>query len=143
MLHPPDADTSAAELVRLHNLRPHPEGGWFRETFRDAATDSSGRSRSTAIYFLLEAHERSARHRVDASEVWHHYAGASLELTIEHDGQVDRIVLGDRIADGQRPQAVVPAGAWQWARPLGGWVLVGCTVAPAFELDGFELEAEP
>jgi predicted cupin superfamily sugar epimerase len=131
---------AADEIVRLLDLRPHPEGGHFRETFRDAATDASGRSRSTAIYFLLAAGEVSAWHRVDAVEVWHFYAGAPLALTLSADGHdAETRRLGPNLAAGERPQVVVPENWWQAAEPLGAWTLVGCTVAPAFEFSGFEM----
>ena len=131
---------SAAEVVRLLDLAPHPEGGFYRETFRDpAAVD--GRAVSTAIYYLLPAGQTSAWHRVDAAEVWHFYAGAPLELSLADAS--GRIVhrLGADLASGERPQLVAPAGAWQRARSLGAWTLVGCTVAPGFEFAGFELAA--
>jgi predicted cupin superfamily sugar epimerase len=130
----------AEEVVRLLGLAPHPEGGFYRETFRAPAPDG-GRAASTAIYYLLRAGEVSAWHRVmDADEVWHHYAGGTLELTLAAEGQERSSVrLGADLAAGERPQAVVPAGVWQTARPLGGWVLAGCTVAPAFEFAGFEM----
>lgn len=123
----------AGEVVDLLGLQPHPEGGWYRETFRDAAGE--GRAASTAIYFLLEAGQESRWHRVDAAEVWHHYAGAPLLLSIGETGHR----LGPDLTAGERPQAVVPAGVWQKARSLGDWTLVGCTVAPGFEFAGFEL----
>jgi uncharacterized protein len=131
---------TAEEIVELLGLQPHPEGGFYRETFRAPAPDG-GRGASTAIYYLLRGGDVSAWHRVvDADEVWHHYAGAPLELILSADGQERRSVrLGTDLAAGERPQAVVPAGVWQAARPLGGWVLVGCTVAPAFEFAGFEM----
>ena len=134
------AELSAADIVRLLDLKPHPEGGHFRETFRDARTKDS-RAHSTAIYFLLDAGERSHWHRVDAVEVWHYYAGAPLMLEIATDraGPIESITLGVDLAAGQRPQAAVPAHAWQTARSLGAWTLVGCTVAPGFEFAGFEL----
>jgi predicted cupin superfamily sugar epimerase len=129
----------AEEVVRLLGLAPHPEGGFYRETFRAPAPDGR-RAASTAIYYLLRAGEVSAWHRVDADEVWHHYAGGTLELTLAAEGQERSSVrLGADLAAGERPQAVVPAGVWQTARPLGGWVLAGCTVAPAFEFAGFEM----
>jgi hypothetical protein len=128
---------TADDIVRLLDLNPHPEGGHFRETFRD---DGRPRGASTAIYYLLKAGERSHWHRVDAAEVWHWYAGEALELSIgEHDGAVTKHVLGPNLASGERPQIVVPANAWQSARPLGRYTLVGCTVAPAFEFAGFEM----
>jgi uncharacterized protein len=136
---------SAADIIRLLDLKPHPEGGHFRETFRDKPDShaGAGRSASTAIYFLLGRGERSHWHRVDAVEIWHWHAGAPLELEIaEQKGRVERITLGCDLASGQRPQAVVPAHAWQAARSLGDWTLVGCTVAPGFEFSGFELAPE-
>lgn len=136
------AETSAEEVVRLLGLAPHPEGGFYRETFRGDRGEAAGgdRGASTAIYYLLRAEDVSAWHRVDADEVWHHYAGAPLELRLWRDGgEVSVIRLGSDLAAGERPQGVVPAGVWQSARPLGGWVLVGCTVAPAFEFGGFEM----
>ena len=123
------------EVIAALGLEPHPEGGWFRETWREPAT--------TAILYLLRAGERSRWHRVDATEIWHFYAGDPLELSLSGDGrQVDRHVLGLDLAAAHRPQLVVPAHAWQSARPLGAWILAGCTVAPAFQFSGFEL-AEP
>jgi hypothetical protein len=121
-------------------LEPHPEGGLFRETFRAPAPEG-GRGPMTAIYYLLREGEVSAWHRVrDAAEVWHHYAGAALELSISEDGRALRgLRLGDDLAAGELPQAVVPAGAWQAARSLGAWTLAGCTVAPAFSFAAFEL----
>jgi hypothetical protein len=130
---------SADEIIRLLDLCPHPEGGHYRETFRDAATAGNGRSASTAIYFLLEAGEVSHWHRVDAAEVWHWYAGAPLSLAIVAEGSRSDVRLGMDLAAGERPQAVVPAHAWQQALSLGAWTLVGCTVAPGFGFAGFEL----
>ncbi|MFD1986352.1 cupin domain-containing protein [Mesorhizobium newzealandense] len=134
--------TSAAEIIAILGLKPHPEGGWYAETFRDGA--GGARGHSTAIYFLLEQHQVSAWHRVrDATEVWHFHAGAPLALSMsEEDGAVFEQVLGIELAAGERPQIVVPAGWWQSARSLGEWTLVGCTVAPGFEFATFEL-AEP
>jgi len=134
---------TADQIVRLLDLEPHPEGGRFRETFRDTATVASGadsvRAASTAIYFLLRAGEVSRWHRVDASEVWHWYAGAPLALTLADAKDRRDIRLGPDLAAGERPQAVVPAGAWQQAASLGDWTLVGCTVAPGFQFAGFEM----
>ena len=132
---------SAHDVIRLLGLKRHPEGGHYCETFRDAGDMPGGRGASTAIYFLLAAGERSHWHRVDAAEVWHFYAGAPLTLmTAETDaGPVTTTVLGPDLAAGERPQAVVPAGVWQAAESLGGWTLVGCTVAPAFVFPGFDL----
>lgn len=130
------APITAEEVIDLLGLEPHPEGGRFAETWRAPA---EGRSPGTAIYFLLRAGERSHWHRVDAAEVWHHYAGASLRLSISDGTTTDEHALGIDLRAGERPQAVVPAGAWQAAESLGEWTLVGCTVSPGFEFDGFEL----
>ncbi|MGD2131696.1 MAG: cupin domain-containing protein [Maricaulaceae bacterium] len=133
----------AQDIVDRLGLEPHPEGGWFRETFRDAHVDEAGRSRATLIYFLLEADKTSAWHKVDATEMWLWHAGAPLELKIAADGgAVETTLLGADLAAGQRPQGVVPAHAWQSARPVGGWSLVSCAVAPAFAFEGFEMAAE-
>ena len=130
---------SAAEVIRLLDLAPHPEGGHFRQTFRDAVT-VNGRVASTAIYYLLARGERGHWHRVDAVEVWHYYAGAPLELEIvQPAGGIARLTLGPDLAAGALPQAIVPVHAWQAAQSLGDWTLVGCTVAPGFEYAGFEL----
>jgi predicted cupin superfamily sugar epimerase len=130
---------SAADVIALLELAPHPEGGHFRETFRDARGEGA-RAASTAIYFLLAAGEVSRWHRVDAAEVWHWYAGAPLLLEkAAPAGASEPVRLGPDLAAGERPQAVVPAGHWQSARSLGAWTLVGCTVAPGFEFAGFEL----
>jgi uncharacterized protein len=131
--------TSAEIIVRLE-LRPHPEGGHYRETFRDPGPEMNGRARSTAIYFLLSRGERSHWHRIDVAEVWHYYAGDALTLRIANDGCAGHTVrLGRDIAAGERPQAIVPASAWQSAESTGDWTLVGCTVAPGFEFAKFEL----
>lgn len=124
-------------LIAALGLEPHPEGGHFRETWRDPGTGDRGAG--TAIYYLLRAGEVSAWHRIDATEIWHHYAGAALRLTIREDGRETRVTLGPDVAAGERPQAIVPAHAWQTAESLGAWTLVGCTVSPAFEFSGFEL----
>ncbi|HEY7552339.1 MAG TPA: cupin domain-containing protein [Hyphomicrobiaceae bacterium] len=129
----------AAEIIRLLGLQPHREGGHYRETFRGAAGGASGRAHSTAIYFLLRAGEVSRWHRVDAAEVWHWYAGAPLLLTVADAAGPRETRLGIDFGSGERPQAVVPAHAWQQAQSLGAWTLVGCTVAPGFEFAGFEM----
>ena len=131
---------SEQEIVRLLALAPHPEGGWYRETFRDTRCDADGRAASSLIYFLLGAGDVSAWHRVDAAEVWHWYAGAPLVLTVSPNGHdAEARHLGPDLRAGQRPQIVVPANWWQTAASLGGWTLVGCTVAPAFQFSTFEL----
>jgi predicted cupin superfamily sugar epimerase len=135
----PDDALSAEEVVRRLDLKAHPEGGYFRETFRDAP-GPDGRSRATCIYYLLAAGQRSAWHRIDAAEVWHFYAGAPLALLIcEPGGPVRTHELGRAITAGELPQAVVPPHAWQAAESRGAWTLVGCTVAPGFLFETFEL----
>ena len=130
-----DAET----LIEALGLQAHPEGGHYRETFRDAPAEG-GRGAMTAIYYLLKAGEASQWHRVDATEIWHWYAGAPLVLTISENGHDARaLYLGPDVTRHQRPQAVVPAKAWQTAESLGNWTLVGCTVGPAFTFEGFEL----
>jgi predicted cupin superfamily sugar epimerase len=130
---------TADDVIRLLELKPHPEGGHYRETFRDARMIEGDRAASTAIYFLLRRGERSHWHRVDATETWHWYAGAPLELHISDGAGTTHVRLGFDLALGERPQAVVPAQAWQAAESLGDWTLCGCTVAPGFEFSGFEL----
>ena len=133
---------SADELIRELGLSPHPEGGWYRESFRDAKVSSKSRPASTAIYFLLKAGEISHWHRIDAVEIWLWHAGAPLTLSISIDGEQSHSHrLGADLASGERPQAVVPARAWQSAKSLGDWTLVSCVVAPGFEFAGFELAA--
>lgn len=127
-----DAETVLQQLA----LEPHPEGGHYRETWSDATC--------SAIYFLLRHGERSAWHRVrDRVEIWHFYAGAPLRLAVDPGGPgtetATEVELGTDLRAGQLPQVVVPAGAWQSARTLGDWTLVGCTVAPAFTFDAFDL----
>jgi hypothetical protein len=108
--------------------------------FRDERQVDGEHAASTAIYFLLARGERSHWHRIDAVEMWHWYAGAPLELEIaQGEGRNERVTLGNDLASGQRPQAVVPAHAWQAAQSLGDWTLCGCTVAPGFDFSGFEL----
>jgi hypothetical protein len=132
------SETRAVEtIIETLGLEPHPEGGWYREAFRDDA--------SSAIWFLLRSGERSHWHRVHGSaEVWHHYAGDPLRLSVAGEGDVTRtLVLGVDLTAGDRPQIVVPAGAWQAAEPIDdgarGYTLVGCTVAPPFRFEAFEL----
>ena len=131
---------SAEEIIAQLELRPHPEGGYYRETFRDFRVDANGRALSTAIYFLLRRGDRSHWHRIDAVETWHYYAGDALTLSIVQEGCTPHTVrLGADPSSGERPQAIVPASAWQAAETTGDWTLVGCTVAPAFEFASFEL----
>jgi predicted cupin superfamily sugar epimerase len=133
------AEMSAAEIIARLELKPHPEGGHFRETFRDSRSDAGGRSRSTAIYFLLARGERSHWHRIDAVEVWHYYAGSALTLKIADDDGAWSFKLGPNLAAGEQPQAIVPPHTWQAAESTGDWTLVGCTVAPGFDFATFEL----
>ena len=130
---------SAAEMIARLELKPHPEGGHFRETFRDARADANGRPVSTAIYFLLARGERSHWHRIDVVEVWHYYAGSALTLQIADGNSRRGIRLGSDLVACEVPQAVVPAQAWQAAMSTGDWTLVGCTVAPGFDFAKFEL----
>jgi len=129
---------SAEQIIRQLELKPHPEGGHFRESFRDSVGHGD-RAHSTAIYFLLAEGEVSHWHRVDATEIWHWYLGAPLELVVETPGGIERMVLGPGLDRDEQPQLVIPKLAWQSARSLGDWTLVGCTVAPGFEFSGFDL----
>ena len=129
----------AAAIIARLDLKPHPEGGHYRETFRDQSVDAGGRSRSTVIYFLLARGERSHWHRIDAVEVWHYYAGAALTLHIADDTGQRSVTLGADIAAGEEPQGIVPPHAWQAAESNGDWTLVGCTVAPGFDFATFEM----
>jgi predicted cupin superfamily sugar epimerase len=136
---------SDGEVIAALGLTPHPEGGFFSETFRaPAGVDApfgARRAASTAIYFLLRAGDFSAFHVVRSDEVWHHYLGASLELhTINPAGRHDRVELGKELLHGERPQWVVPAGTLQAARIIGeGFGLFGCTVAPGFDFADFNM----
>ena len=137
---------SADDVIRELGLQPHPEGGHFRETFRDTRA-AGDRACSTAIYYLLGAGERSHWHRVDADELWFHHAGAPLLLSVAPDATDDATstpvehVLGTDLAAGQHPHVRVPAHAWQAATSTGDWTLVSCVVVPGFEFGGFELAA--
>ncbi|MEP6640160.1 MAG: cupin domain-containing protein [Chloroflexota bacterium] len=151
--------TDAREVIEALDMRRHPEGGWWVETWRAPAVDGV-RPSSSAILYLLEASDRSHWHRVDAAEVWQYSAGDPLELRVAaaratavavardaampatRDAAVAVHRLGPAVTAGETVQVVVPAGAWQAARPLGAWTLVGCIVAPAFEFAGFELAPE-
>ena len=125
-------------------MGPHPEGGWFVETWRAPAAPDGVRPSSSAILYLLEAGDRSHWHRVDAAEVWQYSAGDPLEMRVfAGEGAALAVhLLGPAVTAGETVQVVVPADAWQTARPLGAWTLVGCIVAPAFEFEGFELAPE-
>ncbi|MFA6113881.1 MAG: cupin domain-containing protein [Sphingomonas sp.] len=129
--------TDATALIARLGLEPHPEGGWYRETFRQPASDQ-GRGLATAILFLLDLGQSSHWHRVDAAELWLWHAGSPLRLLID-DGTAQEHLLGGDVLAGQLPQAIVPANAWQAAEAQLGWALVSCIVTPAFEFSGFEL----
>ncbi|MEM9670519.1 MAG: cupin domain-containing protein [Pseudomonadota bacterium] len=133
-------DLAADEIIRLLNMKPHPEGGHFIETFRSEAEDG-GRASSTAIYYLLQVDEVSAWHRVDADETWLWHAGAALCLTQSPpDGKGAATTrLGANLRASERPQHVIPAMHWQTAETLGAWTLVSCVVSPGFDFAGFEL----
>ena len=132
---------TADDIIARLDLQPHPEGGHYRQTW-EAAGD--GRPAGTCIYFLLAAGERSHWHRVDAAEIWHHYTGAALTLSIAAtaDGPTVRHTLGPDLAGGMMPQIVVPAHHWQSAESIGDFTLVGCTVSPGFRFEGFELAGD-
>jgi uncharacterized protein len=129
------------EIIGILELQPHPEGGWYRQTWEG---DESPRAAGTCIYFLLKAGERSHWHRVDAVEIWHFYAGAPLVLSLSETeaGPARDFRLGPDLGAGERPQAIVPKGHWQAARTTGDWTLVGCTVSPGFRFEGFDLAAQ-
>jgi predicted cupin superfamily sugar epimerase len=134
-----DPALAGAAVIAALDLRPHPEGGHFRETWRDAPADG-GRGAGTAILFLLQAGERSHWHRVDAAEIWLWQAGAPLALQLSADSRrIEQQRLGPAAGAGESLQAVVPAGVWQAAVSLGAWSLASCVVAPAFDFAGFTL----
>ena len=132
---------TADEIIAALDLKPHPEGGFYRETFRDYA-GADGRARSTAIYYLLRAGEIARWHNIDSAEVWHWYAGDPLELSFVGSGSVSHAVLGPKVTEGQRPQILIQSGAWQAAKSLGAYTLCGCTVAPGFEFSQLEIAPE-
>ena len=134
---PPIGAMTANEIIAQFRLRPHPEGGHYRETYRAPAPDGT-RGAITTIYYFLKHGEVSAWHRIDAVEIWHYYAGAPLRLLVSRNGE-DVVEQRLGLADHAEPHLVVPAHAWQSAHSEGDWTLVGCTVAPAFEFTGFEL----
>nr|WP_319947994.1 cupin domain-containing protein [uncultured Shimia sp.] len=131
---------TADQIISRLDLQPHPEGGFYRQTWI-ASGHETGRSVGTSIYFLLKDGGSSHWHKVDATEIWHYYAGAPLVLSRSEtdQGPATDDILGPDIAAGQAPQLIVPEHHWQAARTLGAWTLVGCTVSPAFEFDGFTL----
>lgn len=131
---------TADEIITRLGLAPHPEGGHYRQTWIAEAVEGT-RPSGTCIYFLLKAGERSHWHKVDATEIWHHYAGAPLILSLAPSaaGPATEHRLGPDLAAGESPQLIVPEGHWQAARGTDGWSLVGCTVSPGFRFEGFTL----
>jgi predicted cupin superfamily sugar epimerase len=132
---------AGSDLIAALNLAPHPEGGWYRRTWAADSVEGE-RPLGSAIYYLLQAGEESAPHRIDATEIWHFYVGATLELRLEWpDGRTQVTELGTDISRGEKPQVVVPPGVWQSAHSRGDYTLVGATVSPAFTFEGFELRS--
>ncbi|MBE0413277.1 cupin domain-containing protein [Yoonia sp.] len=131
---------TADDIIAHLNLAPHPEGGFYRQTW---VAENDGRPTGTCIYFLLKAGQSSHWHRVDAVEIWHYYAGAPLTLSLAADdaGPAQDLTLGPDLAAAQSPQLIVPEQHWQAARTTGDWTLVGCTVSPGFDFSGFTLAA--
>lgn len=131
--------TEVNDLIARLALAPHPEGGWYRETWRAAPVASAERGAGTSILFLLEAGQRSHWHRVDAAELWIFQAGTPLKLSVAQEARIESFRLGVDIAAGDRPQHVVAPHQWQSAQAGAGWCLVACVVVPAFRFEGFEL----
>ena len=131
---------TADEIIALLHLQPHPEGGWYRQTW---SGDEEPRPSGTCIYFLLKHGEASHWHRVDATEIWHYYAGAPILLRTAATAAGPAILhhLGPDLSVGQMPQVIVQTHHWQAAATIGAWSLVGCTVSPGFDFAGFELAA--
>ena len=129
------------EIIAALDLKPHPEGGFYRESFRDFE-GPDGRAYSTAIYYLLKAGEVTRWHRIDVAEVWHWYGGDAVELSVVGSVTISRILLGPKLNEGQRPQVIVQARAWQHTKALGSYALCGCTVAPGFEFSNLEIAPE-
>ena len=133
----------ADDLIKQLQMRPHPEGGHYREAFRDTPLGGGKRAYSTAIYFLLRKGEISRWHRIDSAEVWHFYRGSPLELSIAPlRGPAEKFILGPKIEKGERPQIAVPPNGWQSARSTGAYTLAGCTVAPGFDFAKLEMAPE-
>ncbi|MDX2072865.1 MAG: cupin domain-containing protein [Alphaproteobacteria bacterium] len=130
---------SADDVVAMLGLVPHPEGGYYREMFRDEKKNDAGRSASTSIYYLLTQGQTLHWHRVDAAEVWHWYGGAALVLETFNGKELTKFRVSGNLMEGERPQLVIPAKCWQTASTTGEWTLVGCTVAPGFESAGCEM----
>lgn len=133
-------DLTADQIIAQLDLSPHPEGGYYRQTW---VAENEGRATGTCIYFLLKAGQASHWHAVDAVEIWHYYAGAPLTLSLAPslEGPAIDQRLGPNLSAGELPQAIVPTGYWQKAATTGDWTLVGCTVSPGFQFAGFDLAA--
>jgi uncharacterized protein len=130
--------TEADRIIEKLGLQPHPEGGWYRQTWE--GPQIAGRASGTAIHFLLKSGKRSHWHRVDADEIWLWHAGAPITLSLG-ETEAQNVTLGPDVLGGEAPQVLVPAGWWQAAESLGDWTLVSCTVSPGFRFAGFELAA--
>ena len=137
--------TTAHALIQQLQLQPHPEGGYYRETYRAHLQTTAGsgelRNVSTAIYYLLENNDRSHFHRIQSDELWFFHQGQALEVLLLQNGQLTILTLGHDVGRSELPQAVVPAHTWFGARVKGGagFALVSCTVAPGFDFADFEL----
>ncbi len=131
---------TADQIIAQLNLAPHPEGGYYRQTW---VAENDGRPTGTCIYFLLKAGESSHWHKVDAVEIWLFHAGAPITLSIAatDEGSATEFLLGADLGKGETPQVIVPKDHWQAARTSGDWTLVSCTVSPGFLFDGFTLAA--
>lgn len=129
---------TADDIVARLGLSPHPEGGHYRETW---VAEGQGRPEGTCIYFLLKGSEDNHWHKIDATEIWHFYAGSPLVLSISEtdEGPAQDLVLGPDLTAAERPQLIVPPGYWQKAHSTGAYTLVGCTVSPGFQFEHFEL----
>jgi uncharacterized protein len=130
--------TQAEQIIAALNLSPHPEGGWYRQTWVAGGPE---RPTGTAIYFLLQGGHPSHWHRVDAVEIWHFHAGAPLVLSLSETeaGPATDLLIGADVLAGQTPQGIVPKDWWQAARSTGDWTLASCTVSPGFQFAGFTL----
>ncbi len=129
---------TADEIIAALDLKAHPAGGFYRETFRDFP-GADGRARSTAAYYLLRAGEELRWHRIDAAEIWHWYGGDALLLSYASSGSISHVPLGPKVTAGQRPQILIQQSTWQCAKPLGSFTLCGCTVAPGFDISKLEI----
>ena len=131
---------TAAQIIKFLQLQPHPEGGWYKQTWKSEDT-LSGRASGTSIYFLLKAGEISHWHKIDSVEIWHYYDGSPLILRIatEDNNEIATKILGPNLAKSQSPQILVNKNLWQSAETTGDYTLVGCTVSPGFEFSKFTL----